>query len=56
MAGMLTGQAWMDVVKSCGIMQNKNLDNRAMLALLHKGLPIPFYQKVIYSKGLHSDS
>ncbi len=53
---MLTGQTGMDVVKSCGIMQNKNLDNRVMLALLHKALPIPFYQKVIYSKDLHNDS
>ena len=56
MARMLTGQAWMDVVKSCGIMQNENLDHSAMLAPLHKPLLIPFYQKVIYSKGLHNDS
>ena len=33
---MLTGQTWMDVVKSCGRMQNKNIDNEMILALLHK--------------------
>ena len=52
---MLTGQTWMDVVKSCGRMQNKNIDNEMILALLHKTFTNPLSAKRYIQKPCRND-
>ena len=52
---MLTGQTGMDVIKSCGRMQNKNIDNVIILALLHKTFTNSLSSKRYIQKPCRND-